>query len=190
MISEVIFLNKRDENTIALMREAYAECGEHCQRVADLVDDFCRYLNLDDNARNTIYTAALFHDIGKLSVPETICKKPSSLTSAEWKYMKAHVVFSADFLKHLGYSKEICDIVRHHHERWDGKGYSDGERDNEIPFGSRIIAICDSYDAMRSSRCYHDPLTEERAMDEIKKNAGKMYDPALVEKFLKFKHAN
>ena len=183
-------MDKRDENAIALMRESYAECGEHCQRVANLVKDFCCYLNLDDNTRATIHTAALFHDIGKLSVPETICKKPSSLTHEEWKYMKAHVVFSADFLKHLGYSKEICNIVRHHHERWDGKGYSDGKHDNEIPFGSRVIAICDSYDAMRSSRCYQNPLTEKETLEEIRNNAGKMYDPALVKKFLKFKHAD
>lgn len=182
-------MNKRDKNVFDIMRKAYAECGEHCQRVADMADAFCKYMKLDDETRETIRTAAMFHDIGKLSVPETICKKPSSLTHEEWLYMKAHVVFSADFLQHLGYSDKICEIVLHHHERWDGKGYSDAERSQEIPFGSRVIAICDSYDAMRSVRCYRKPVTEEQALQEIKDNAGKMYDPELVKMFLGFKSA-
>lgn len=182
-------MNKRDKNVFDMMRKAYAECGEHCQRVADMADAFCKYMKLDDETREAIRTAAMFHDIGKLSVPETICKKPSRLTHEEWLYMKAHVVFSADFLQHLGYSDKICEIVLHHHERWDGKGYSDAERSQEIPFGSRVIAICDSYDAMRSARCYREPVTEKQALQEIKDNAGKMYDPELVKRFLGFKSA-
>ena len=170
-----------------MLQIAYAECGEHCFRVAQLAEEFCGFLQLDTEMIATIKQAALFHDVGKLSIPECILDKPTKLSDTEWETMKKHVIFSAEFLGGAGFSDEICDIVRHHHERWDGHGYVDGLSGTNIPYGARIIALCDSFDAMHNARCYRkEPFTTESCLEEIARNAGIMYDPELTDAFLAF----
>lgn len=164
----------------------YLECGEHCKRVADLVEAFCAFLSIEPATAEEITTAAKFHDIGKLGIPAEICCKPGALTENEWHIMQQHAQLSYAFLKGYGFSNSVCECVLHHHERWDGKGYCGHECGYKIPFGSRVIALCDSYDAMTSQRCYHAPLAEGDALRDIADNAGKMYDPELTERFLAF----
>lgn len=180
----------KEETLFNEMEQSYLECGEHCRRVADLALAFCHFLNIDKETAGDIHTAALFHDIGKLSIPDAICEKPSSLSPEEWALMEQHVCFSAAYLKGRGFSETVCDMALHHHERWDGHGYTQYLKGEEIPYGSRIIAICDSFDAMTSPRCYHVPISEEDAIVEIRRNAGEMYDPELVDKFLEFMGAH
>lgn len=168
------------------MEKDYRECGEHCKRVANLVAAYCDFLCIDRVEAEEITTAATFHDIGKLGIPAEICRKPSSLTDQEWYIMQQHAQLSYAFLKGYGFSNSVCEIALHHHERWDGKGYAGHKCGYKIPFGSRVIALCDSYDAMTSQRCYHAPLSKEDALRDIADNAGKMYDPELTEQFLTF----
>ena len=124
-------------------------------------------------------------DVGKLAVPESILRKPSSLDQAEWRVMRTHSTIGSAILDHS--SSEILQaghvIALHHHERWDGGGYPDRISGDQIPFGARIIAVADSYDAMTSDRPYRRALSTIVAMDEIVRNAGIQFDPQVVEAF-------
>ena len=143
-----------------------------------------------------ITTASSLHDIGKIRIPEEILNKPGRLTVEEFKIMKTHSELGADIIKDMDFPQDhplvhtAWEICRWHHERWDGHGYAYQLKGKEIPYGSRIIAICDSFDAMTSPRCYHNPISEEDALVEIRCNSGKMYDPELVDKFLEFMGAH
>ena len=126
-----------------------------------------------------IHSAAEMHDIGKIAISESILLKPGRLTDLEYNNMKQHPVIGASIVAHAESMTEIAQIIRHHHERYDGKGYPDRLSGEEIPIGSRIIAIADSIDAMTSKRCYRDALPIDTCFEEIKKNLGIMYDAAI-----------
>ena len=131
------------------------------------------------NLSPKIKFALLLHDIGKIAISESILLKPGRLTDLEYNNMKQHPVIGASIVAHAESMTEIAQIIRHHHERYDGKGYPDRLSGEEIPIGSRIIAIADSIDAMTSKRCYRDALPIDTCFEEIKKNLGIMYDPAI-----------
>ena len=128
--------------------------------------------------------AAKLHDIGKICIPDEIVQKPGKLTSAEYETIKLHSALAADIIRPLDPGGRIWPIVRHHHERFDGKGYPDGKRGEAIPDGARVIAIADSYDAMRSCRPYRSAMSFEQSVDEIKTHAGAQFDPGWVEVFV------
>lgn len=131
-----------------------------------------------------IEAGALLHDIGKLAVPDHVLNKPSVLTRADYEIMKKHASIGARILTAVDFPYPIVPIVRHHHEQWDGGGYPDGLVGTEIPFGARVLAVVDCFDALTSDRPYRQRLSDERAIEILRARKGKFYDPAVVEKFI------
>jgi HD-GYP domain-containing protein (c-di-GMP phosphodiesterase class II) len=154
--------------------------SEHGRDVAELVPRVGRLLGIEGETLEELELAAQFHDIGKVAVPEIILRKPGPLTDTERRVMACHVEWGAELLRNLPGCAPIATIVRHHHERYDGRGYPDGLRDGQIPLASRVIAACDAYGAMVSDRPYRRALDEEVAADELRDNAGTQFDPAAV----------
>lgn len=149
----------------------------HSQRVSDMALRVCELLGLKDEDKEKIHIAAHLHDIGKIGVPDVILNKEGKLTEEEFESIKKHPVIGAEILRKSQKLGELSDIVLMHHERYDGKGYPLGKAGVDIPIGARIIAICDSIDAITSNRCYRKAHDFEYCYQEIKKNLGKMYDP-------------
>ena len=153
--------------------------GGHSQRVSDMALEVCKLLKLNQNDTEKIHIAAHLHDIGKIGIPDSILLKQGKLDDSEWQIMKNHPEIGANILKKSAYLTELAEIFLFHHERFDGKGYPLGKSGNDIPLGARIIAICDSIDAMTSNRCYRKSLSFEDCYNQIKINLGKMYDPEI-----------
>ena len=122
----------------------------------------------------------LLHDVGKIGVPERILTKPGPLTDDEWVVMRSHPDTGARVVEPLGLPQTVVDIVRHHHERWDGAGYPDGLAGDAIPLAARIFAVCDALDAMTSERPYRDPLPHSIAYARVRREAGRQFDPAVI----------
>jgi putative nucleotidyltransferase with HDIG domain len=132
-----------------------------------------------------IEAAALLHDMGKLAVPEHILNKPGRLTKAEFEKMKSHASIGADILSAVDFPYPVVPIVRHHHESWDGTGYPDGVKGADIPVGARILAVVDCFDALTSDRPYRKRLSDKEAIDILKQRRGTMYDPLVVDTFVR-----
>ncbi|MBK9153356.1 MAG: diguanylate cyclase [Chloracidobacterium sp.] len=142
-------------------------------------------LGLDDNGLNAIRAGALLHDIGKLAVPEHILNKPGRLTPAELEKTKVHAVVGASILEKVGFPYPVVPTVRHHHECWDGSGYPDGLSGTDIPITARILAVADTYDALRGSRPYRPAVSREDASNFLRSRAGSQFDPNVVNTFLR-----
>lgn len=151
----------------------------HSERVSDLAQMICGEMGITGECQNDIHVAAHLHDIGKIGIPDAVLNKPERLTDEEWEIMKEHPAIGAEILSKSSMLSGLIDIVLHHHERFDGKGYPDGLKGAEISVGARIIAICDSIDAMTSTRRYRKVLGFDICYQEIEKNLGKMYDPVI-----------
>ena len=151
--------------------------GDHSRRVSDMACAICELMGLSQKEYDETHIAAHLHDIGKIGVPDAILLKPSSLNDEEWTIMKKHPQIGADILSKSPHFSRISAIILHHHERFDGKGYPFGAKGEEIPLGARIIAVCDSIDAMASARAYRKALPIEICRSEIERNVGLMYDP-------------
>ncbi len=149
----------------------------HSERVSDMTLKVCQLIGLKKDDISKIHIAAHLHDIGKIGVPDAILNKEGRLTDEEFGYIKKHPAIGAEILSKSNKLSELSDIVLMHHERYDGKGYPLGRKGVEIPIGARIIAICDSIDAITSNRCYRKAHDFQYCYDEIEKNLGKMYDP-------------
>ncbi|MCI1931205.1 MAG: HD-GYP domain-containing protein [Clostridia bacterium] len=157
----------------------------HSQRVSDMTLKLCELMELDNEETEKIHIAAHLHDIGKIGVPDAVLNKTTKLNDEEWEEMKKHPQIGADILSKSQHLSELKDIVLCHHERFDGKGYPRGLKGEQIPFGARIIAVCDSIDAMTSNRSYRKAYSFDYCYKEIKKNIGTMYDPAIGQYVLK-----
>ena len=157
----------------------------HSERVASISASIAEALGLPSKEIRKIYWAGILHDVGKIFVPQEIINKPDKLTDEEFELMKQHSVKSYELVKEIKGLEDIAKIVRHHHERWDGKGYPDGLKGEEAPLGARIIAVADAYDAMTSERPYRRALTPQEALEEIVKGSGTQFDPNIVNAFLK-----
>lgn len=129
--------------------------------------------------------ASLLHDIGKLAVPEHILNKPTGLTSAEFSKIQAHPTIGAQILANVDFPYPVVPLVLHHHERWDGTGYPLGLKGEDIPFGARILAVADCYDALRSNRPYRRGFSIEKSLEIMRNEAGRSLDPSLVEEFVR-----
>ena len=151
--------------------------ANHSQRVSEMAEIIAKAIGLKTKDIAELHIAAHLHDIGKIGIPDAILNKEGTLTPDEWEIMKKHSKIGADILYKSKRMQEISKIVLHHHERFDGRGYPDGIKGTEIPFGSRIIAICDSIDAMTTKRSYRNSLSLEECYSEIERNLGIMYDP-------------
>jgi putative nucleotidyltransferase with HDIG domain len=156
--------------------------GEHSHGVVALALAVGDVLGLDGRDRRNLEFGALLHDIGKIRVADEIINKPGKLTEDEWELMRRHPVDGQEMLERVGgVLAEVGLIVRHHHERWDGRGYPDGIGGHTIPRGARIICACDAYSAMTTHRSYRPAMSVEDAVAELHNCSGSQFDPAVVE---------
>lgn len=157
----------------------------HSEHVAKCSMNLAKKIGLSERDQKKIYQAGLLHDIGKVFIPKSILDKNGGLTAEEYNEVKKHPIIGAELIEEGAKLKEIALIVRYHHERWDGMGYPDGLKAKEIPLESRIMAVCDAFDAMTSDRAYRKAMSKKSALEEIEKNAGKQFDPSIAQEFLK-----
>ncbi|BCN31276.1 HD-GYP domain-containing protein [Anaeromicropila herbilytica] len=153
--------------------------ANHSSRVSDMAQKVAILMDLEECDIQEIRIAAHLHDIGKIGIPDAILNKKSKLNKEEWDKLREHPRIGAKILRKSSRFQSISDIVLHHHERYDGKGYPDGICGNDISLGARIVMICDSIDAMLNNRCYRKAFTENYCYQEIRENLGKMYDPLI-----------
>ncbi|MDT8898347.1 GAF domain-containing protein [Thermanaerothrix sp. 4228-RoL] len=161
------------------------ETEGHTQRVTELALRLARALGLSGEALVHLRRGALLHDIGKMGVPDSILHKPGPLTDEEWVLMRRHPVFAYEMLSRIEYLRPALDIPYCHHEKWDGTGYPRGLKGEEIPLAARIFAVVDVWDALTSDRPYRPAWTREQAMAYLREQAGKHFDPHIVEVFLR-----
>ena len=152
----------------------------HAVSVAGLADAVCAALGVDVAETERITRAALLHDVGKLAVRADVLDTPGPLGAAGWELVRAHPVIGERLLLAFPRLAGLAPLVRHHHERWDGGGYPDRLAGEEIPFGARVIAACDAYDAMISARPYREALCPEAALDQITLAMGTQFDPEIA----------
>jgi putative nucleotidyltransferase with HDIG domain len=161
---------------------------DHIRRVQKNAMLLARELGIvDEELLRALEAAALLHDTGKLAIPEHILNKPDKLTPAEFEMMKLHTTIGADILAPIDFPYPVVPIVRHHHENWDGTGYPDGLRGDQIPIGARIISVVDCFDALTSDRPYRRAMSTERALRIIVDASGVMYDPTVVAALMRIK---
>jgi putative nucleotidyltransferase with HDIG domain len=157
---------------------------EHVLRVQIYAAGVARILGCSSAEIEALRAGALLHDIGKIAVPDYILNKPGKLTAAEFEKMKTHTLIGAQILGRVEFPYPVVPVVRHHHERWDGRGYPDGLEADEIPLTARILSVVDCFDAVREDRQYRKAMTREEALDFIMGGSGTMYDPRVVGTFI------
>ena len=156
----------------------------HSSRVSELSAKIAKKLDLSVQEVEDMRLAGLLHDIGKLGIPEDILNKPGKLTEDEYERVKAHPVVGEGILKPMIKSGTVLAAIRGHHERYDGRGFPDGLKGEEIPLGARILALAEAYDTMTSDNEYSKALPKERAIFELKRCTGTQFDPTVVKAFL------
>jgi diguanylate cyclase (GGDEF)-like protein/putative nucleotidyltransferase with HDIG domain len=164
------------------------EVEHHSEHVAELVLAVARELGMSDAESTELVRAAELHDIGKIAIPYAVLHKPGPLDEQEWEMMRRHATIGANILSAAPALGHVAEIVRHHHERWDGQGYPQGLAGTDIPLASRIVFVCDSFDAMVSARPHSQPMSEEGALDELRRNSGTQFDPRVVDAFVAARH--
>ncbi|MFN2617842.1 MAG: HD domain-containing phosphohydrolase [Thermoleophilaceae bacterium] len=173
------------EEAVVGLAEALSErdryTGAHSGEVLHLVEKVARGLALDEREIQRIRYAALLHDIGKVAIPDDILKNPKKLDEHEFEVMKTHTIVGERILRAIPGLGPVARIVRHEHERFDGTGYPDGLRGEQIPMGSRIILACDAYQAMTTDRPYRKAMEHAEAVRELGKYAGTQFDPQVTE---------
>ncbi|MCC7139170.1 MAG: response regulator [Planctomycetes bacterium] len=157
--------------------------ADHCTRVRDMCSRLGRELGLGTDRVRDLELGAMLHDIGKCKVPDAILNKPGALTPDEWTTMRLHPEFGGEIVEKIAFLRGASEVVRCHHERWDGKGYPKGLREREIPLAARIFMVVDAYDTITSKRPYKEPQPPEAAIDEIRRCAGTHFDPEVVAAF-------
>ena len=159
------------------------ETGEHCRQLGVLSERMAAVLGLDERLQMTIRIGGYLHDIGKIGIADAVLLKPGKLSDEETAEMRRHSEIGAAILEVHEAMADIAQIVRHHHERWDGRGYPDGLAGDSIPLGGRIIAVADAFSAMTSDRIYRAALPVERAWTELRAHTGTQFDPNIVDAF-------
>ncbi|MCB0035264.1 MAG: HD-GYP domain-containing protein, partial [Anaerolineales bacterium] len=159
--------------------------GGHAAQVAAYAVAIGQELGLSVEQLEVLRQSGYLHDIGKIAIPEAILHKPSKLTDEEYELLKHHANIGADFIETSQGLRHLAPFVRHHHERWDGRGYPDGLSAQDIPLEARILNVCDSVEAMASDRPYHRALSTEEIIAEVERCAGTQFDPAVVQAFVR-----
>jgi putative nucleotidyltransferase with HDIG domain len=161
------------------------ETKGHTNRVTTMALRIAELMGLDEGHMQALRWGAYLHDIGKITTPDSILRKPGKLDAEEWVIMRAHVMFGHSLALQLGFLPDgVLDLILYHHERWEGGGYPKGLRREEIPLLARIFAVCDVYDALTSDRPYKRAWSHEEAVHEIEAQSGRHFDPTVVEAFL------
>ncbi len=155
----------------------------HSQRVTHIALTLAEFMGVNDEDLEVLEFAGNLHDIGKIGIRDQVLMKPGKLTRDEYEIIKAHPVIGEEIVSHLGLMTQAKGIIRHHHERWDGKGYPDGLSGESIPALARILAVADTYDAMTTDRPYRKGHTPDEAHEEIVRNAASQFDPVAVKAF-------
>jgi putative two-component system response regulator len=169
-------IESRDPNT-----------GDHCERLVKLGKAFGEYLNLPRNQIRDLMWGGYLHDIGKVGIPDAVLLKTDKLTPEDWQIMKQHVLIGENICQPLRSMRGVIPIIRHHHERWDGSGYPDGLKGDEIPFLAQVFQIIDIYDALTSERPYKQALSPEEALAVIMEETNSGWrNPQLIQQFKEF----
>lgn len=155
----------------------------HVERVTSISLTLAHYLGWQERRLEQLRFGAILHDIGKIHIQESTLLKTTPLTEAEWAEIRRHPVMGADMIKDIPYLAPAVPVIRHHHERWDGRGYPDGLAGENIPIAARIVALADAFDAMTSKRSYSKSRELEEAHQEIIRCSGSQFDPKMVEIF-------
>jgi PAS domain S-box-containing protein len=166
------------------LQECDSDTEAHVRRTQRMGAALGKRIGLTDKQQSSLSLLCLLHDIGKIGVPLDILNKPGKLTDEEWNYIKTHVHKGYQIAKSSKGLNEISDMILHHHERWDGKGYPDGLKQEEIPLLSRIISVVDAFDAMVSNRSYRAAKSVDEAVAELERCSGTQFDPMLVKEFV------
>ena len=163
-------------------RDTYS--AGHLERVFSYMQMFADKLEIEEETKKVLIGGALLHDLGKVGIADSILKKKGMLTADEYQTMKQHSVIGENILKPLRSMSKLSDMVRHHHEMYDGTGYPDGLKGEEIPLASRILAVIDIYDAITTDRSYRDLMSKDEAIKTLRSYAGNKLDPELVDVFI------
>ncbi len=155
----------------------------HVERVRDIALLIGRQVGWKDEQLRDLEYGSILHDVGKIHIPESVLKKPSKLNEEEWELMHRHPLIGVEIVKEIQYLVAAIPVIRSHHERWDGSGYPDGLRGEDIPFAARIVAVADSVDAMCATRPYQQGVAPDVAYQQILAESGRLYDPLVVEAF-------
>ena len=185
-LGSLLELNETYRGTALLLGDVISHddgyTGEHSQDVVSLALAVGDHLGLDPERRRNLEFGALLHDVGKIAIPKAIINKPGKLDPDEWALMKTHTTEGERMLNQVGgFMREVGQIVRSHHERWDGRGYPDGLAGAAITLEARIITCCDSWNAMRTDRPYRPAMSYQAAMAELIGNSGSQFDPDVVQ---------
>ncbi len=165
----------------AAIRACDGATGEHSDDVVHLCDVIADVLEIDGEDRSELLAAAQLHDIGKIGLPKEVLLKPGPLDDGEWALIRQHTVTGAQMVQAVPELSGIAPLVRHSHERWDGRGYPDGLAGEEIPLASRIGFCADAFHAIRSDRPYRRARPVAVALDEVRRNAGSQFDPQVAD---------
>jgi putative nucleotidyltransferase with HDIG domain len=155
----------------------------HSSRVAAQAVQLAHLVGMKESEIVDLRRGALLHDIGKMGIPDTILLKNTDLTDKEWQIMRMHPILGKNMLRSIQFLKNAVEVAYCHHEKWDGTGYPQGLKGEEIPLAARIFSVIDGWDALRSDRPYRKAVSDEEAWKYIEDNIGKAYDPMVVEKF-------
>lgn len=178
--------NAANESQHVLLRalaERNSELAQHHDDVAALATAVCREIGLEESEIEAVRRAAELHDVGKLAIPDSILDKPGPLDPEEWELMRRHTIVGERIVASATSLRDVAPIIRSSHERWDGGGYPDGLAEEVIPLGARIVAVCDAYDAMTTTRPYRGAVSESDALAELRRCAGHQFDPQVVAAF-------
>jgi HD-GYP domain-containing protein (c-di-GMP phosphodiesterase class II) len=178
-------LNRAYRGTVMLLADVIEfddnYTGSHSRSVVDLVRAVAEEMGIDSDERQELEFAALLHDVGKIGIPKEILNKPSALSESEFEIMKTHTIEGQFMLDRIGgLLGRVGEIVRSCHERWDGNGYPDGLKGEEIPLPARIVFACDAFSAMTTDRPYRHAMSWEEALNELQDNAGTQFDPEVI----------
>jgi two-component system, cell cycle response regulator len=166
-----------------MAEDAAPEVAAHMERTARLARLFALQVEMPDALHQLVVRTAQLHDIGKLAISPWVVDKPAPLSQAEERLMRTHPAMGQRILERRPVLMALAPLVRATHERWDGRGYPDGLRGAEIPLPSRVVGICDAFDAMTSDRPYSSAMPIDEALDEIRRGAGTQFDPGAAEMF-------